>query len=358
MNKINPCINWTCCVAMLFPLIGQHASAQSDTSEMVTRPLFSSDSTLAITIEGPLSTIMRKRDETDEYPATLKYSDTAGTEHQLDIKLRLRGKFRRKRETCSFAPLRVNFRKKQVEGTVFAGQNKIKLVTDCQSSKKNFQQYLLKEYLAYKIFSSLTDRSFGARLIRVTYIDTDRNGTARESYAFFIEEKKHIAERLGVHLLDIGNTKYSELDPAHSNLVNVFEYLIGNTDFSLVAGPAETGCCHNAVLYQKESDPYISIPYDFDHAGIVDAPYAAPNPRFKLRSTKHRLYRGRCANNAYLDSTLQQFLIKRDDIRQLIEGLDGFAAKSIKTTLAYIDGFYREISKPKSIEKKFIKKCY
>ncbi len=357
MHKINPCINWTCCVAMLFLLIGQKAGAQSDTSAVVIRPLFTSDSTLAITIEGPLKKIMRKRDEAEQFPATLKYADANGTEHVLDIKLRARGKFRRKRKICSFAPLRVNFRRKQVAGTVFDGQNTIKLVTDCQSSKKNFQQYLLKEYLVYKIYNQLTDKSFAARLLRVTYIDTDRKGKARESYAFFIEEKKHIADRLGMELIKINKTRYSALDAAHSNFVNVYEYFIANTDFSLVAGPANSNCCHNAVIYQKAADPYTSIPYDFDHAGLVDAPYAAPNPRFKIDSVKQRLYRGRCANNSHLDSTMQQFLAKRDDIRQLVEGLDGYDARSVRGTMSFIDGFYKDISSTKSIEKKFIRKC-
>ncbi len=357
MNKINPHSSWTCCIVMLFLVVSQKATAESDTSDPVTRPLFTSDSTLAITIEGPFSTVMRNRDEMEEFPAMLKFTDAAGTEHQLDIKLRVRGKFRRKRETCNFAPLRVNFQKKQVEGTVFAGQDKIKLVTDCKKTSSKFQQVLLKEYLAYKILNLMTDQSFGARLLRVTYVDTDKKGKARDSYAFFIEEKKHIAERLGMELIKIDRTKYSALDHARANFINIYEYLIGNTDFSLIAGPDETDCCHNAVIYQKGDDPYTSIPYDFDHAGIVDAPYAEPNPRFKIKSVKKRVYRGRCANNARLDSTLQQYLVKRDDIRQLIEGLDGFDAKSIKTTLAYIDGFYQDVSDPKSIQKKIIKKC-
>ena len=357
MKKFNRWINWRCCAAMLFLIVGQKTSAQSDTSGLVNRPLFTSDSTIAVTIEGPFQTIMRNRDEAEEFPATLKYTAANGTQRTLDIRLRARGKFRRNRETCNFAPLRVNFQKEQVKGTVFGGQDKIKLVTDCQRSRSIFQQYLLKEYLAYKVYKSLTDRSFGARLIRVTYVDSDRKGKARDSYAFFIEDKNHIAERLGMTLVDIAKTRHRALDPAHSNLVTVFEYFIGNTDFSLIAGPAEENCCHNAVLYQKESGPYISIPYDFDHAGIVDAPYAAPNPRFKLRSVKQRLYRGRCANNAHLDSTFQQFIDKRDDIRQLVQQLDGFDDRAIKKTMSFIDGLYKDISSPKAIEKKFIKKC-
>ncbi|MFQ6005133.1 MAG: hypothetical protein ACE5OQ_06470 [Woeseia sp.] len=350
MYKINRHICWTCCIAALFLFIGDKAGAKS-------RPLFASDSTIAVTIEGPLSTIMRNRDETDEYPATLKFTDADGTERGLEIRLRVRGKYRRKRDVCSFAPLRLNFQKAQVEGTVFAGQDKIKLVTDCQSSRPRFQQYLLKEYLTYRFFNVLTDTSFGARLLRVTYVDTDKKNRARESYAFFIEEKKHIAERLGIKRLNLERTSYNALDPAHSNLVNVFEYFIGNTDFSLIRGPSGTACCHNATLYQKDNDPIIPIPYDFDHAGMVDAPYAAPNPRFKIKSVRQRLYRGRCTNNSYLDSTMRRFIEKRDDVYQLVENLEGFNQRSIKLTKVFIDSFYKDISSQKYIEKKLLKRC-
>ena len=341
----------------MFLSISLNARAESDDSGSVQRPLFDDDAIIAVTIEGPLNTVMRNRDEVDEFPAIFKYSNADGTETTLDIKLRVRGKFRRKRETCNFAPLRVNFRKSQVEGTLFSGQNTIKLVTDCQSGKKSYQQYLLKELLTYKILNVLTDKSFSARLLRVTYIDTDRKGKSRESYAFFIEEKNHIADRLGMARLKIPKTKYSALHPAHTNLVNVYAYFIANTDYSLVLGPKGSNCCHNAVLYQKDSTPIITIPYDFDHAGLINAPYASPNPKFKIKSVTKRIYRGRCANNSHLDASFKMFVDNKDNITNIVTELDGYEDRSIKGTMKFIDGFYKDITTPKNVEKRFIKKC-
>lgn len=342
---------------MMFLSIGFNVSAQSEDSGAKHRPLYDDDSMLAMTIEGPLHTLMRKRDESEEYPGILKYADPDGTEHVFDINLRVRGKFRAKKETCNFAPIRVNFKKGQVKGTVFEGQDKIKLVTDCQSAKSRYQQILLKEYLAYKILNVLSDKSFGARLLHVNYVDSDKKNKSRESYAFFIEEKEHIGDRLGHELVKIPKTKYNALDPAQANLVNVYEYFIANTDYSQIAGPKDSDCCHNTVLYQEGSGPYITIPYDFDHAGLINAPYASPNPRFNIKSVKTRVYRGRCANNAHLDSTFQQFLAKRDEISQLVTGLEGFDEKSIKGTMKLVDGFYKDITTPKAVEKKFFRKC-
>jgi len=357
MIKINRHIYLTCCLAALFLSIGLNASAQTEDSGPIHRPLFNDDSVFVLTIEGPLQTIMRKRDESEEYTSILRYTDADGTEHTLDINLRIRGKSRAKKETCNFAPLRVNFKKNQVEGTLFEGQDKIKLVTDCQSNKKSYQQILLKEYLAYKILNVLSDQSFSARLVLATYVDTDRKKKSRESYAFFIEEKEHIGERIGHELITIPRTKYSALNPAQSNMINVYQYFIANTDFSLIAGPKGTDCCHNSALYQKDGGPIVSVPYDFDSAGFVNAPYAEPNPRFKIKSVKKRVYRGRCSNNALLDSTFQQFTDNRDAINQVVTELHDFDDNSVKGTMSLIDNFFEDISTPKNIEKKFIQKC-
>jgi hypothetical protein len=244
-----------------------------------------------------------------------------------------------------------------VEGTQFNGQDKLKLVTDCQRGKDRYQQLLLKEYLAYKILNVMSDKSFGARMLRVTYVDTDRKNNSRESYAFFIEGQDHIGERLGLVRAKIPKAEYSALDPVQSNFINVYEYFIANTDFSLIAGPKDSNCCHNTVPYQNGNEPLTSIPYDFDHAGLIDAPYAEPNPRFKIRNVKSRVYRGRCSNNAQLDASFQIFIDKRDEIADLVTGLEGFDEKSVKNTMKFIDEFYEDITNPKRIEKQFLKKC-
>ena len=90
--------------------------------------------------------------------------------------------------------------------------------------------------------------------------------------------------------------------------------MIGNTDFSPVAGPPGEDCCHNYVLFKGEGANITPVPYDFDQSGFVDAPYANPNPRFKIRSVKQRVYRGRCGNNSQIPDTLQQFQDKRAEI--------------------------------------------
>ena len=129
----------------------------------------------------------------------------------------------------------------------------------------------------------------------------------------------------------------------------VFEYMIGNPDWSDVAG-------HNVEILDR-GGAALAVPYDFDFSGIVDAPYAEPNPRFKLRSVKSRLYRGRCINNAYVEESIQKFRDKRDVIYSLITDQPGFEDKTRKNLIKFVDKFYALIAEPKKVENYMIKRC-
>lgn len=322
------------------------------------QPLFVNQTTLEVRIEGPLTTLMRERSETEQLDGKLTYTDPSGVEQTLDVKLRTRGIYRRQRDNCEFAPIRLNFRKKQVMGTEFAGQDKLKLVTHCENRSDAYEQYVLKEYLAYKIFSALTDYSFGARLLHVTYVDTERDGDTRIRYAFVIEDNDLLAERIGADRIEVESVRYSQIGKEQANLVAVFEYLIGNTDYSMIGRDKGKDCCHNIELFSSVPGVYIAIPYDFDFSGIVDARYAEPHPSLKMRSVVRRRYRGICDNNDVMDATLAQFRGNEASIRQIASAIDGMEDKVRDKALRYIDGFYEDIADAESVEDHLLKKCY
>ena len=348
---------WTTLAVVLFLPISQAVVAQEGGAEVEIRPLFDSHDVLSVRIEAPLTTLLKEKPEEEYLDGKFSYTGSDGREHSLDLKLQTRGRYRRQRTTCNFPPIRLNFRKKQVAGTDFAGQDKLKLVTHCQTKRKNFEQIVMREYLAYRILHTLTDKSFGARMMQITYVNSEKNGEELTKFGFVIEDEDDIGERLGLTASKLNGIKAHELDAEQANLVSVFEYLIGNTDFSLILGPADTSCCHNAVLFSEGGAPYTPIPYDFDFSGLVDAPYAEPNPRFKLRSVKSRLYRGRCMNNELLDETFAYFLQKQPEIRKVVDDLEMLDDKNRKEVTRYLDEFFEDISNPKVKERKFITKC-
>ena len=321
------------------------------------QPLFAAEDTLALRIEAPFRTLMRKRSDTEQLDGTLAYADPSGVERVLDVKLRTRGIFRRSAENCEFAPVRVNFRKGQVEGTVFAGQDKLKLVTHCEN-RDTYEQYVLKEYLAYKIFNAVTDHSFRARLLRVTYVDTDRDGESQTRYAFFIEDNDRLAERIGAEKVEVKQASYGRLEERQAALVTVFEYLVGNTDFSMIGPDKGKDCCHNIELFSREPDVYIAIPYDFDFSGIVDARYAAPHPSLRTRSVVRRVYRGICDHNDATAEAAAQFRSRRDVISQLPATVEGMDERTRRKAENYIAEFYEDIADPRAVEDNLVTECH
>lgn len=341
----------------LFLALGPATPAQSEENVAGTQPLFATHDLMSVRIEAPITTLMKQQPDEEYLDGTFTYVDKSGQEVTLDLKLQTRGRFRRKKDTCNFSPIRLNFRKGQVEGTEFANQDKLKLVTHCQTRKSKFEQLLLREYLAYRILQTLTHMSFGARLMQITYVDTERDGDSITKYGFVIEDEDLLADRLGLVAYEERGIKEAELQPEQTSLVAVYEYLIGNTDFSLILGPVDSSCCHNVVLFGQGGAPYTPIPYDFDFSGIVDAPYADPNPMFKLRSVKDRRYRGRCPHNDLLDDTFAYFVEKEAEIRGLIAELEGLDDGNRKKVEKYLDSFFKDITTPKAKDRKFTSKC-
>ena len=343
----------------LIALLGAPSLA-NDAKPHKPNPLFASAEILEVRIAAPFSTIMRERPVDEEMPGQLSYQDAELGEVVLDVGIRIRGKYRQQMKICPFAPLRLNFKKEQTKKTLFTRTNKVKLVTHCRDRSERYSQGVLREFLAYRILNMLTEKSFQVRLLRATYVDTSGKEADRVNFAFMIEHDERLAKRLDMKVSDAPETTIAALDRAHTNLGSVYQYLIGNTDFSpILAAPGEA-CCHNYVLLNPDDDeqrPQLAVAYDFDMSGIVHARHAKPNPRFKLRDVRDRLYRGRCANNEYLESSLQTFRDRRQAINQLVTGSPHMSKGTKKTVQNYIDIFYKTINNPRTVDARLIKKC-
>ena len=99
---------------------------------------------------------------------------------------------------------------------------------------------------------------------------------------------------LGAHAARGADDRPARYDPAALVLLDVFQYFVGNTDWSAFAGPAGEQCCHNVVPFARADGVLLPVPYDFDATGIVNAPYSLPDERLRIQRVRQRLYRGRC----------------------------------------------------------------
>ena len=288
------------------------------------------------------------------------YAEADGSGTSLAIKLRTRGHYRLDKEHCDFAPILLNFRKTEVAGTLFDGQNKLKLVTQCRTEDGGYTKVVFREYLAYRLFQELTDISYGVRLLRIRYVDTE-NQRKITRYGFVIEDEKAVAKRNALHIAKVQRPSSGEYDPARQNLVDLFEFMIGNTEYSLVNPEPDRSCCHNSdVLSATNGPPYIALPFDFDFAGLVNAPYAQPNPRYQLPSVRNRLYRGSCSDNALLPDTIEFFQRKRQELFRVIDQLaetSSAARHALRWPRSYIEHFYDIIGDPDRVQQELVEQC-
>jgi hypothetical protein len=347
------------CLPALLPIILSSAVLCADVDEQATTaPLFADDALLEVTIEAPFGALMRERPDVEYLDGAFSYPAPDGSTRTLEIKLRTRGNYRRDEEHCDFAPIRLNFRKGQVTDTLLAGQDKLKLVTHCRSDRSMFEKYLLREYLAYRFYHALTPVSYDVRLLRVTYADTE-SGDSIMRLGFVIEDDEAVAERNDVQTTEVEQIAREEIDRRLQNLVHVFAYMIGNTEYSLLNPEPDKPCCHNADIFSATGNPpYLPVPFDFDFAGLVDAEYALPNPRYPIDSVRERYYKGLCTNNDLLPATLQGFADARDEFNRIIDRYSDLSDYSARIVRAYLDSFFKRIRDPGSVQKWLADRCH
>jgi len=310
-------------------------------------PLFASVEPLSVTLVADFKAINRDRDPNSKqrFPGTLKLEAGADTPG-IDVQIGARGHVRRMARTCDYVPLKLEFVKKATAGTVFAKQDALKLVVQCAGGGE-FEQYLLREYLAYRIFNILSHRSYRARLARVSYVDRASGKSAGTRIGMFLEDDGDVARRMEGRIVELQRLLFNDLDIDTLMPMMIFEYMIGNTDYSIYA-------LHNVRIVQRPDKSLHPVPYDFDFSGLVNAPYALPARGLMLKTVVDRMYRGPCRRQEQVDPIIANFIAKKDLIRALPESIPGINRQSRDDARNYIDSFYGSIRSTKDIRGLFV----
>ncbi len=328
-----------------------HAVWAQDTTSASSATLFSSHDVLELTLEADFHQIRRDRSQDTEYrPGRISWAQPDGSRRSLAVGVKTRGIFRLRRDVCNFPPLRLNFRTRDAAGTVFAGQDKLKLVVHCQDHRDEYEQYVLREYLAYRVYALLTPFSFQVRLARITYVGVTDNDTISK-YAFFIEDEDEMARRNGGLILDREGVHQADIDEGQGTFFSVFQYMIGNTDWKV-------SVLHNVRLVLRDGDPIpVAVAYDLDWSGAVNTEYAEPDRDLGMRSVKQRLFISPCRTEYDLSRVLTLFAENKDTIYRMYSELEGFSETSIRTSLEYFDEFYRVLERPDAVRRVFVRSC-
>lgn len=266
------------------------------------------------------------------------------------MRIKARGNFRR--DLCSSPPIKLNFKKTKFFTDATDNLKTLKLVNVCRQSNI-YQEYIFKEYLTYRLLNILTEKSLRVRLIKIDFEDTSKKEKSSSSYGFIIEDIDELGRRLNA--LEIKNklTNQDLTETEHLNLITTFQFMIGNTDWSIPE-------LHNFKLLKsievKYPRPY-AIPYDFDFSGFVDASYAHPNEILPINEVRERLFRGLCRSPEDMAETFEYFRTKKEEIFTLLNEFSFYSETSRKRSIRYIEEFYEIIDSPKRVKRYFTVNC-
>ncbi len=333
---------------MLLPLLLALAPLPA-AAQLAEPPLFASHDPLRVTLRADFTQLRRDRRASPDRPATV---EVEGSEVEIPAQVRTRGEFRLDPSNCSFPPLRIDFDGSDADGTVFEGQDDLKLVSSCRPGRSRYDELVRLEYLAYRAYQEVTDRAFRVRALEVTLVDTAGELEEATRFAFAIEDGDALADRLGGRVFELEEGRRlppTAFEPTSAASAAVFNYMIGNVDWSAVAG-------HNVEIVDVGATG-IAVPYDFDFSGLVDAPYAVPPPELGLRSVRDRMYRGWCANPLVTRSVLAWFRDAETGVLALARDMPGLSERTRSRAVRYLEEFFDDIATDDRAERQIFRHC-
>jgi hypothetical protein len=266
-------------------------------------------------------------------PATLSFTNQEDKTLKWAVKVRPRGKYRRK--ICDRPPLKLNFVKGQLKAANLNNDDELKLVTQCLDGY-NGKEYILREYLAYQLFNILSEASFRAQLVKIQYNCT-ASGKKENSWGIVIEDEKSLERRLNASVCDDCYSRpKQDFVQACLSTATLFQYMIGNADYSI------TMSRNIKILKSKEEGVYRVAPYDFDFSGLVNPSYALPNVNYNQSSVRDRIFLGLC-NDQELANTMAHFINKKAALLQCVKDFKELSKNSRNDIKRYILTFYNAI---------------
>ena len=322
------------------------ATASKSDAQSSKTSLFDSDKILSITLEGDIHKLLNNRTgETKYIPIILSYKGADSNEISIPIYVKTRGHYRRDKGNCLYPPLLLHF-SNTAAPSLFPENTSLKLVMPCRG-----EDFIIHEWLVYKLYNLVTPQSFRARLVKVRLKDTGNKKMPLPFFGIILEQDLQMARRNNDIILKKKIRPQQTIREPFIKMA-VFEYLIGNTDWSVEF------LQNIKLIAQDSASTPIAVPYDFDLSGIVDAPYAKPAEELNMSSVHERRYRGYCEKDLRIfDSAIVFYNRLKNDIYKTYTDCFLLDEKYIKQTLKYLDEFYSTINNPKAFRKAFEYPC-
>jgi len=320
-------------------------------SATAVEPLFGSRSVLELSVHAPFTRLDRASVGQGRVAGRIELADGVS----IPVTLSRYGLSRL--QMCTTPPLKIDVEEQSSRGTPFEGIHSLRLVPPCQT-EASYDRYILLEYLVYRSWAIIGEPAVGVRLASCRFQDSEKPAQHSIGLSFLMEDIGEAAARQDRTWLDIQAQCIYDMDPEQSAVFALFQFMVGNTDWSAVASSGGERCCHNVAVFGAEGEAHnLLLPFDFDQAGLVNAPYAAPNHRLPIRAVSQRLYRGFCLHNAEVPGAVAVFNARRPELEDLFNDARLPDKSARKRAWKYIEIFYDTINNPRKLEKKILCAC-
>jgi hypothetical protein len=342
-------------IFLVSPAFGQNDitktnSALPDTSLKSFR-LFEDANPLEITLRFDLSAYFRSKPKKGYIKANITFHLNNKDSISRNIKLGSRGEFRN--QYCAFPPIELNFKNADFGYSDLNRVSKLKLVTQCKTGSIN-ENYVLREYLTYKLFQVFTDTSFRVRLLTINYIDTEKRRKPIRQSGFFIEPVEFLTSRTNSVQINTPTLNQKSIFPAIMDRLAIFNYMIGNYDWAV---PKQHNVKVIKPLVYNSAGLAIAVPYDFDWTGLVNTDYAIPAEIVGTENVRERLFLGVCRSREVYQDDLQVFLENKEELYKIINEFPNLSQRDKKDITGYLDGFYNQLAGRKEILDIFLSTC-
>jgi hypothetical protein len=314
-----------------------------------TSPLFSSQEPLPIKMSFSVKELRKNTNDSTYMDSFLMLESSPGQWDTIPLEMRTRGNFRL--TNCYYPPIRIKFKNKNINGTVFEKNKSLKLVLPCQKGK-GADSYIGKEYLAYQLLEDITRYHFDTRLVKLKFTNLDdKKPEEMELLGFLIQDDDEVADRFGGKIVEGRKIPPSFMQDSATVRQDLFQFMIGNTDFSALF-------LHNQKVLQLDEKTIIPLAYDFDMCGLVSPPYAQVSPQLKIRSVTDRLYRGFCRDEVFIQVIRQEFLAKEPQFWSTVERQQPYMTDTeMKVTKTFLKGFFDVLKNDRLFRDKILAAC-
>lgn len=303
---------------------------------------------LEVYLEADFKKLPKDKTKNSWLPAVFQVRKGETILRTFEVSIQARGNNRR--EVCDMPPLKIRFAGAGKLPDSVAELRTLKMVAPCKGSS-NYETLILKEALTYSLYEHMTPESFRTKLVRITLKDRSRKNAYDPVHAFFIEPEAELADRLNCYAIKPTVMSPRGLEESTFNRVCVFQYMVGNTDWT----PYNR---HNIrILIHRATKAVIAVPYDFDYCGAVDAPYAVPQTGAPIQHVRQRYFFGLCRPKEDYQRVFDAFLAQKDPLLKRCDTFPYLSKSAKEDVKSYIESFFPILENPKAVRKEILEHC-